>query len=219
MKQFLTLLLTGISVGLFAQNEVKVSEETQPFSVGSKNSIVVTIPYGKTDIAEKALKSELKDWNGKYNSSKGEYTTMQASFKAMGPKAFDAYARIISTGDVVKVAVAVDLGGAYLTSREHKAQYDAMVDRLKAFAIKTGKECVAEELKAEQKVLSTLEKEQKDLEKEKESMLKSIEDYKKKISETENKIGENTSNQSKKKEEITKQTEKISAVDKKKNIK
>ncbi len=219
MKQLFTLLLTVLSTGAFAQGEVKVTEENYSFSVGSKNSIIVTIPYGKMDIVEKELKNELKEWGGKFNSSKGEYTAMQATEKSMGAKAFDAYARPFASGETVKVAVAIDLGGAYLSSNQHSAQFSAMKEKLKAFAVRAAKECVAEELKAEQKILAGFEKDQKDLEKDKETLLKSIEDYKKKISDAEKKIEENTTNQSKKKEEIAKQAEKISEVDKKKNIK
>lgn len=208
-----------LATGAFAQGEVKVSEEHYSFSVGSKNSLIVTVPYGKMDIVEKELKNELKDWGGKYNSSKGEYTAMQASLKSMGAKPFDVYARPFASGDVIKVAFAIDLGGAYLSSSQHGAQFTAMKEKIKDFAVKAAKECVAEELKAEQKVLSGLEKDQKDLEKDKESLLKSIEDYKKKISEAEKKIEENTSSQSKKKEEISKQTQKVGDIDKKKNIK
>lgn len=208
-----------LSAGAMAQGEVKVAEEHYAFSVGSKNSIIVTVPYGKIDIVEKELKNELKNWGGKYNSSKGEFTVSQGSVKSMGAKPFDAYARPFVSGDAVKVAVAIDLGGAYLSSSQHSTQFSAMKEKLKDFAIRAAKECVAEELKAEQKILTGFEKDQKDLEKEKETLLKSIEDYKKKISDAEKKIEENTTNQSKKKEEITKQTEKIAEVDKKKNIK
>ena len=218
MKQLFTLLLTAFSLGALAQGEVKVSEEHYAFSTGSKNSIIVTIPYGKLDIVEKELKEELKGWGGKYNSSKGEYTSMQATMKSMGAKPFDAYARPFSSGETVKVAFAIDLGGAYLSSSQHGAQFTAMKERVKDFAVKAAKACIAEEMKAEQKILTGFEKDQKDLEKEKETLLKSIDDYKKKISDAEKKIEENINNQTKKKEEITNQTAKVGEIEKKKNI-
>ena len=218
MKQLFTVLFTALSISVIAQNEVKISEENQSFSVGAKNSIVVNIPHGKMDIIEKELKSEMKDWGGKYNSSKGEFTTMQASTKFMGDKAFDAYAKIIVSGDVIKVAVAVDLGGAFMSSGNHGSLYNAMKERMKAFAVRASKESIAEDLKTEQKILSGFEKEQKDLEKDKESLLKSIEDYRKKISDAEKKIEENVNNQYKKKEEISKQTQKVGEIGKR-NIK
>ncbi|TXI83768.1 MAG: hypothetical protein E6Q37_09725 [Crocinitomicaceae bacterium] len=218
MKHTIIAVFTLLSVFVFGQNEVRINEEHTTFSVGSKNSIVVNIPFANLDILEKELKRELKDWGGKYNSSKDEYTSTQASFKAMGDKPFDVIAKIIKSGETVKVAFAIDLGGAYLTSNQHQEQFNVMKDKIKAFAINASKECVAEELKTEGKVLSSLEKDQKELEKDKESLLNSIEDYRKKIAEAEKKIEENVSNQSKKKAEIAKQAEKLKEVEKKKNI-
>lgn len=218
MKHTITLLFSVLYLLVFGQNEVRINEEHVSYSLGSKNSIVVNIPFANMDILEKELKSELKDWGGKYNSSKDEFTASQASFKAMGDKPFDVIAKIIKSGETVKVAFAIDLGGAYLTSNQHQEQFNVMKDKIKAFAIKTAKECVAEELKNEGKILSNLEKEEKELEKDKENLLKSIDDYRKKIAEAEKKIEENVSNQSKKKVEIARQTEKLKEVEKKKNI-
>lgn len=210
MKQLFTLLITAISLGAFAQNDVKITEENISYSVGAKNSIVVTIPYGKVDIVEKELKSEMKDWGGKYNSSKNEYTTLQSSVKKMFErKTFDTYATIISSGDVVKVAVAVDLGGAFMTSKEHSTQFAEMKERLHKFAITAAKASIQDNMKAEEKILSTFEKDQKSLEKDKEGHLKDIEDYKKKIADSQTKIEENVVLQTKKKEEINAQSAKI----------
>jgi len=216
MKQFITAVITLISVSTFAGNEVKISEESEAFSVGSKNAIVVTIPFGKADIVEKELKNELKDWGGKYSSSKGEYKMMQGKLKAVGSKPFDAYAKIIISGNEVKVAVAIDLGGAFLSSREHGAQYTAMCAKLKEFAIKAGNECVEEELKAEQKILSSQQKEQKGLEKDKETLLNSIEDYRKRILEAEKKVEENIKLQETQKGLIETQGKKVVEVEEKK---
>jgi len=219
MKHLIASLFTLVGFALFAQNTVTVSEENTNFSVGSKNSIVVNIPYGSMDVIEKALKSELKDWDGKYNSSKGEYTSMQAKLKEMGDKPFDAYAKIFTSGDVIKVAFAIDLGGAFMTSNQHSAQFNEMRAVVKKFAMETAKECVEEDLKAETKKLESAEKDQKDLEKEKENLLNSIDDYRKKINEAEKKIEENMTNQSNKKSEISAQAQKVKEIEKKKNIK
>ena len=58
MKQLFILLIAAISFNSFAQNEVKVTEESISYSVGSKNSIVVTIPYGDQEVVEKELKKQ-----------------------------------------------------------------------------------------------------------------------------------------------------------------
>jgi hypothetical protein len=215
MKQLLlaaTLLTATFS---FAQ-EVKTSEESVSFSNGSHNAIVVTIPYANKEVVEKELKSEMKDWGGKHNSSKGEHTAIQASMKAMGSKPFDGYAKIIENGDVIKVAFAVDLGGAYMDSRQHGAQYKVIQERAKKFATKTATTGVENELAAEAKILKEMEKDKSDLEKSIESSKKDIEDYKKRIEEAEQKIKDNESALSKKGEEITIQTTKIGDVEKKK---
>ena len=214
MKQLFILLITAISFGSFAQNDVKITEEMISYSVGSKNSIVVTIPYGKIDIVEKELKSEMKDWGGKYSSSKTEATTLQSSVKKMfDRKTFDSYAVVFTSGEDVKVAVAIDLGGAFMTSKEHASQFSEMKDRLHKVAVTAAKASIKEEVKAEEKILSTFEKDQKSLEKDKESHLKDIEGYKKKIAESQAKIEENVILQTKKKEELKAQSEKIKALE------
>lgn len=210
MKQLFILLIAAISFNSFAQNEVKVTEESISYSVGSKNSIVVTIPYGDQEVVEKELKSEMKDWGGKYSSSKGEAQTLQSSVKKMFErKTFDSYAKVIKTDDGIKVAVAVDLGGAFMTSSQHSAQFAEMKERLQKFAVTAAKESIKENMKAEEKILSSFEKEEKSLEKEKESHLKDIEDYKKKIADSQKKIEDNVILQTKKKEQIKDQSKKI----------
>src|SRR4051812_8275370 len=112
----ITLVAAMAATTFFYAQEVKTNEENVSFTNGSHNAIVVTIPYGNKDIVEKALKSEMKDWGGKFNSSKGELQTTGSSSKAMGDKPYDGYAKIVSdNADEVKVAFAVDLGGAYLS--------------------------------------------------------------------------------------------------------
>lgn len=219
MKYLFTGLFALISFAILAQNTVSVSEENINFSVGSKNSIVVNIPHSNIDFVEKAIKKELKDWDGKYNSSKNEFTSVQAKLKEMGDKPFDVYAKIISSGDNIKVAFAIDLGGAFLSSDQHASQFKEMREIIRKFALQTAKDCVEEEYKAESRKLENLEKDQKDLEKEKESLLNSIDEYRKRITEAEKKIEENMTNQSTKKSEISNQSQKVKEIEKKKNIK
>ena len=214
MKQLFTLLITAISLGAFAQNDVKITEESVSYSAGSKNSIVVTIPYGNYDVVVKELKSEMKSWGGKLKSSKTEYTTLQSSMKNFFErKTFDAYGKTIKNGDVVSVAVAIDLGGAFMTSSQHATQFTEMKEILRQFAIKAGKASLKDEIKVQEKVLAGYEKEQKSLEKEKESHLKEIEGYKKKIEESQKKIEDNVVLQTKKKEEVKTQSSKIKAME------
>ncbi|MES2556893.1 MAG: hypothetical protein V4604_12125 [Bacteroidota bacterium] len=215
MKQILLAVTLVTAVFSFAQ-EVKTSEESVSFANGSHNAIVVTIPFANKDVVERELKSEMKDWGGKHSSSRGEHTASQATMKSMGKKPFDGYARIIENGEVIKVAFAVDLGGAYMDSRQHSSQYKAIQERAKKFATKTATAGVDNELEAEQKILKDMEKDKADMEKSIENSKKDIEDYKKRIEEAEQKIKDNESGVVKKGEEISTQTTKIGDVEKKK---
>ncbi|AEA43633.1 hypothetical protein [Fluviicola taffensis] len=208
MKQLTLFVATLLTTWVVGQ-EIKTSNEKISFSHGSFDAIVVNIPYGNKDIIEKELKSEMKDWGGKYNSSKDEYTTKQSKIKAMGDKYFDGYAKIIESGGEFKVAFAVDLGGAYMTHGEHHEQHKAIQERVKKFAQAAAKSSVEGKIDLEAKALKKLNGEKEDLLKDIERSKKDIEDYKKKIAESEQKIKDNESATSKKEGEIGAQATKL----------
>jgi septal ring factor EnvC (AmiA/AmiB activator) len=110
---------------------------------------------------------------------------------------------------------AVDLGGAFMNSREHPNQSEAMERML----IKFGNDCantgIDVEVNAEQKILQSLEKEQKSLEKGLSDYEKDIANYKEQIKETEKKISDVKSNQNKKKEAFKAQESKIEEIERK----
>jgi len=213
----MTLIAALTTTTFFFAQEISVKEENVSFSNGSHNALVVTIPYGNKEVVEKELKSELKDWGGKYSSSKGEMTTSQSSFKAMGDKPFDGYAKILDGGEnSIRVAFAIDLGGAYLENRHHAAQFSAMKSRIEKFAHKAATASIDGELEIETKVMKGLEKEKTEMTETIEESKKDIEDYKKKIEEAEQRITDNESGVVKKDEEIKAQAEKMAAIEAKK---
>jgi hypothetical protein len=211
MKQIILIAATIFTTFVFGQ-EIKTSNEKVSFSHGSFDAIVVNIPFGDKDVIEKELKSEMKDWGGKYNSSKDEYTTKQSKIKAMGDKYFDGYAKIIEIGGEFKVAFAVDLGGAYMTHNEHSEQHKVILERVKKFAQSAAKSSVEDKIDVEAKALKKLNGEKEDLLKDIEKSKKDIEDYKKKIAESEQKIKDNESATAKKEGEISTQTTKLGEV-------
>lgn len=212
MKQITLLATTLFTTFVFSQ-EIKISNEKVNFSHGSFDAIVVTIPYANIDVIEKELKSEMKDWGGKYNSSKDEYTAKQAKMKAMGDKYFDGYAKIIQSGSEIKVAFAVDLGGAYLNHREHGSQHKEIENRVKKFGQTASKESINGMIELEAKALKKLNGEKEDLLKDIERSKKDIEDYKKKIADAEQKIKDNEAATQKKEGEIATQTTKLGEVE------
>ena len=216
MKKYLLSITTILFSIIALSQNIEIDEKNSSFNAGSKNAILVTIPHVTGDFMEKRIKDEVKDWGGKYNSSKGEYSSMQAQTKEIGEKMFDGFVKIVSAKDGnVVVAFAFDLGGAYMSSSDHKAQYSAMSVRLKEFGINSAKEFVDEEVKDLEKVLKAFQKDQESLEKDKYSLEKDIEDFKKKIDDAEKKIEQNKADQEKKKSEIKAQEVKVEEVNKK----
>lgn len=211
MKQ-LTLIVAALLTTWVVGQEVKTSNEKVSFSHGTFDAIVVTIPHANKDVIEKELKSEMKDWGGKYNSSKDEYTTKQSKMKDMGDKYFDGYAKIIQSGSEIKVAFAVDLGGAYLNSGEHRDQHKVIENRVKKFGQTASKESVNGMIELETKTLKKLNGEKEDLQRSIEGSKKDIESYKKKIAEAEQKIKEDEAATQKKEGEIGAQAKKLEEV-------
>jgi hypothetical protein len=213
MKTIFTLVIALLSVTAFSQ--IKVEGKTVSVN-GSHPGFEITIPYGDKKMIEKELKSELKSWKGNYKS--GELIFVDdCKLKEMGKNTFDVYAKVrdITEGGAV-VSVAIDLGGNYLSSNEHGSQYKIIEARLYKFGVKAAKNVVAEDVKAEEKLLKEKEGELSDLKKEKEKKEKEITDYEAKIKKNQEDILANEASQGDKTIEITTQKEKVVQTIKKK---
>lgn len=207
MKGIITLFMIAVTFGLTAQKkEVSVEAATYGYSIGTQPSIIVTIPNGDKKIIEKLLKKETSSWGGKTKNVAGEYQTMQASSKKfIEGKVYDAYTRMYQDMQDIKIAVAVDLGGAYMTETDHPLQFNEFKARMYQFALTAAKAMLANDAKAEQKNLKALQKELKSFEKEKGKYEKNIQGFEKKIAENKTSIEEVEKKIASKKEDITKQ--------------
>lgn len=215
MKKTLTLTIAAfISISGFSQ-KVKVKESSESIGEGSHNAIVVTLYGVNPSDAEDEFKSSMKGFDGKKSSKGGTVFIDNALIKEMGPNTVDIYGKANGKkGDPeITFIVAFDLGGAFLNSSEHAAQYKAAEKIVKDFAIKAIKNAVEEQLKDAQKIQSKLEDNQKDLEKENKSLNSDIDDYKEKIKKAESDIVENKAAQDKKKAEIEAQKKLVGGID------
>lgn len=200
----LTTALCFSIVG-FSQ-KIDVRESNESFSAGSNNALTVTVAAKSKSDVEDAMKSFFKDLDGKTSSSKGEYKGDDCKIKAMGENTFDIYGKVEEIkGEGFKMMIAVDLGGAYMSSSQHSDQFKVMKNKVYDLAVKIQKDGIGADLKTAEKLLEKQEGEQKDLEGDKKDLQGDIEDYKKKITEAEQKIKDNESAQEKKKEEIAAQ--------------
>ena len=216
MKKTLTLIGI-IYYGFYFSQEIKVSDGSENFSSGSHPAMVVTIyEAGKND-AQKGWKDKMNDFkDNKVNIKGDEVIADNILIKDWGNNTVDIYAHFEENkGDkTLKMAVAVDLGGAYLTSSD-KVKYDYMAKIMKDFAIKMTKEPMEDHVKDMEKALSKLNDTQKDLEGTNKNLKRDIADYQDKIKKAETDVKTNEENQVKKKAEIEAQKKVVEEAKKK----
>lgn len=198
---FLALCLNGIS---FAQS-IDTRETKEKFSTGAQNAITTTIYGASGDDVISAWKKMLKDYkNEKVKADGNEVFGDNILVNEWGNNPVDFYTRFDEDkkDKTVKMAVAVDLGGAYLSSSSDKSKFNDLEKMVKSFAVKATKEPIEAELKSNNKALEKLQDQQKDLEKDKKSLQKDIVNYNEKIAKAEKDITVKEAEIEKKKEEI-----------------
>ena len=214
MKKLFSLLIMMISLISFGQ--IEVSEKNVSVN-GSHNGFYIAIPYGDKKFIEKELKDELKSWKGNYKGGNPIFVD-DCKLKDVGDNTFDVYAKVEENSDGgANVSIAIDMGGAYMNSNEHGAEFKAMESRLYKWAVKAAQSVVDGEIKDEEKALKDLEKDLSDSEKEQEKLEKEIEDFKKKIEDNEKAVEDAKKAQDDKKSEITDQEKKVEEAKKKKD--
>lgn len=211
MKRIITILAMIITTASFAQKKMQVQEGSANIAGGNNNAFTILIFEADQKLVEKDWKSEMKDMGAKVTTKK-EMFGDDAKLKAIGDNTFDIYAITKSVDGGTELTVAIDMGGAFMSSGQHATQAKVIKDVIYNFAVATAKEAIGDMLKDEEKILKGLEKEQEDLVKGKEKLEKSIKDNeaaieqaKKDIEQAKKDIEGNAKDQDKKKQEIEKQ--------------
>ena len=200
---------------LFSQQRIEVKETNENVGGGSHNCLVVTIYENDEDDLRKQWKSQLKKLKGKV-SDKKEIFCDNASIKKFGDNTFDIYSKTVLEGEKkVKLIVAFDLGGAFLSSSEHPSKFNYARDLLYEFAINATKEGISNYLKKEAKILSKLEKDKRSLERSNKRLHDDITLFEQKIERAKSDVVENVHHQENKKKEIEQQAEVVKNVESK----
>jgi peptidoglycan hydrolase CwlO-like protein len=205
MKKIVLTSVIFLSALSITAQTISVSEQSTTYSVGAQNALTTTIYQNSKDDVISRWKNYLKDFkNEKIKMEGEELFGDNIVIKEWGNNPVDIYTRFEENKEAktVKLLVAFNLGGAWLTSTSDAVKYASAEKMLKDFATKTTKAPIEEKLKVAEKLLLKLESDQKDLEKDNRGLRNDIEDYKKKISKAEEDIKTNEANQSKKKAEI-----------------
>lgn len=200
----------------FSQIKINVSEEQNSLSIGSVNTLCVTVYESSLDEVEKEWKKQLKDWNGNVKSKK-EMFADDCLIKDMSDNTFDVYAILKEVDNGVKIIAAYDLGGAYLNSSDHKEYFEKLTGLMYDFAVKQTKAAIDEDLKNAENNLKDLEKAKDDLEKQNKDLEKEIEDMKQKIEDNKKDIASNKSSIETKKDEIETQKSIVKKIENKRD--
>jgi Skp family chaperone for outer membrane proteins len=139
------------------------------------------------------------------SSQKGEMKGDDAKIKSMGENTFDIYSIVTEKDKSIELAVAIDLGGAFLSSSQHSDKAKIISTLVLDFAIKTTKEGIGKIIKKEKKIQEALNKEFSDLEAQKIKLEKNIENWEKDIEQSKKDILQNEQDQKLKQKEISEQ--------------
>jgi hypothetical protein len=194
MKRTVICLIFILSAWINNAQEIKVKEDKENIG-GAKNPVLTVIIYeaSESDV-EKAWKSLMKDYDAKVSTKDGVFAD-NAKITEISANTVDVYALTAKTDDGIKLTVAIDLGGVFLSSSTHSAEYKAAEKIIKNFAITVSKKAVEEKLDDASDAQKKLESDLKDLEKKNTRLHNDIEGYKNKITEAEKDIEDNVKDQ------------------------
>jgi hypothetical protein len=212
-KIFFAIVLLAFASHSFSQ-EIKVKEDKENIA-DAKNPVLTVVIYEADDsYVEKAWKNLMKGYDAKV-SNKSEIFADNAVITEISVNTIDVYAYTKKTDEGVKLIVGFDLGGAFISSSTHSAEYKAAEKILKQFAIDVSKKAVEDKLADEQDKQKDLEGDLSGLKKKNEKLHKDIEEYKQKITDAEEDIITNEKDQETKTKEIEDQTKAVETMQKK----
>jgi DNA repair exonuclease SbcCD ATPase subunit len=204
MKNYLMFAGVCFYAGMYAQS-VDTREGNDKFSTGSQNAVITTIYENKAGDVVSEWKKVLKaNTYEKVSDSGNEVFGDNVLVTEWGNNTVDFYTKFTEdkNAKTIKMSVAVDLGGTYLTSAGDKNKFNYVEKMAKDFAIRMTKEPITEMVKVNAKQLEKLEGNQKDLEKTNTSLKQDVVEYKTKITKAEKELVDNGSEIEKKKSEV-----------------
>jgi hypothetical protein len=219
MKLRIFILAFALLSVTFLQAQIK--EQSVRMSQGNNNALVLEIPNVKEKMANDLWKEYLKDFykaKPKWNRKTSEWFSDDADIKAIGlGNTVDIYTTIVEKGEDVTVNLWIDLGGAYLSSEQHKDRYKEAEKMLMRFGLEVAREKVKLELDAEKDALKELTKEMERLKTANDRYHKEIERAQAAIKQAEKDIENNVKEQKDMEQSIAEQEKAIKAVEKRLN--
>lgn len=211
----LAFLLLSITV------QAQISNDKKTMSEGVYEALVLEIP----DLDKKTVGDLWSDYTksfygtrSKYNRKTKEYFADDAEIAGIGKgNTIDIYTSIEEKSNGSVLSMWINLGGAYLSQRDHGDRYLEAEKMLIRFGLEASKEKVRMDIKDQEKALGGLENDLKKLQSNKERLEKDIERAKQMIADAEQGLEENANLQEAKQVEIKTQEELIQTTKKKLN--
>ncbi|MFM2307092.1 MAG: hypothetical protein RLZZ367_1761 [Bacteroidota bacterium] len=193
MKNIMLAALSALSVSVFAQTNITITEAPAPMSKGTQPSFYVEIPGATSKQVEKSWTSYAgKGSKGKSSNTNGEYLQTGAVNANVSPKPFNVYVKLLETTGNVRLTVWLTPNDTLFFSKANDSlQYMAIEKYIRDFAVGEYANTVKGELKAEEDKQKALDKELNGLIKEEEKSAKKISDSKRSIEKSNQTIADN----------------------------
>ena len=195
-----------------------ISESSRAMSKGSNNSLSVNLPKVNAKFAEEIWKDFVKQYKGSYKRDKksDEYFVDNAMVGGIGGgNTVDMYMKFAEASDNTAATLWIDLGGAYLNSKDFTDKYAEAEKMLMTYALTVSREQTKNLLKEQEKMQKNQENDLQKLEKKNKSLVDDIETWKKKIAQAEAEIQTNLKQQEETKVKIEAQKKVVEEVKKK----
>jgi hypothetical protein len=192
-KLILSAIVSLLCLSLLEAQAVK--EAVFTMSQGEKNAFTISIPRIDSKVAATVWKDFMKAYKGKirFDKKTSEWFTDNGKILEISNNTVDVYAILQEKGrTATDIRVWFDLGGAYLSSKDHPDAAKSAIQMLQGFHLAIEQELAIQLLADEEKKYKAIETDLKQLEKDTESLTKVIEKAQAEIAAAEQKMQDNT---------------------------
>lgn len=199
-------------VVLLSQN---IQENDRTMSLGSKPGFTITISDLDIKEVERLWIEYLKESKAKTKKDRktNEVIADDGSFPSISSNLMDVYASFAERNKQTEMTVWVDLGGAFLSRRQHPEKMDAFNQWLSEFGRRSRVRKVELELLSEEQIFKDQKKEFDKLVKEEERLKKEVTEAEQRINQAKKELEINAANQSNRRQEMEKQQIKIQEIE------
>ncbi len=191
-RNFYSLLLIAFA---YVGAQGQVVERSAEMSKGVRNALVLEIPGVNEDLVSDLWKDYMKDFyreKPKWQRRDKEWLSDDADIAGIGRgNTVDVYAKTEQKDDNAFIYLWIDMGGAFLSAREHGEEYTEAEKLLTRFGLEVARAKVKIELEEQENMLKDLNRDLERLATDKERYEREIQRAKETIAKAEKDIEDN----------------------------